>query len=105
MRRRSTGPSPYFKVALLAVVTALMAWSGYAKFSTDWSLLLAKPNGDRAQANAANLNALNTSDAISNGSHFSALRPASILSTVPTEPTSSWRRRMMSAITPVHPVW
>jgi hypothetical protein len=51
-----------FEAALLAVVAVLAAWSGYAaaKFSTDSSLLLAKANGDRAQANAANLDALNT---------------------------------------------
>ena len=50
-----------FEAALLAVVAVLAAWSGYAaaKFSTDSSLLLAKANGDRAQANAANLDALN----------------------------------------------
>lgn len=51
-----------FEAALLAVVAVLAAWSGYAaaKFSTDSSLLLAKANGDRAQANAANLDAVNS---------------------------------------------
>ena len=52
-----------FEAALLAIVAVLAAWSGYAaaKFETDSSLLLAKANGDRAQANAANLDALNSS--------------------------------------------
>ena len=51
-----------FEAALLAIVAVLAAWSGFAaaKFSTDSSLLLGKANGDRAQANAANLDALNS---------------------------------------------
>jgi len=51
-----------FEAALLAVVAVLAAWSGYAaaKFSTDSSLDLARASADRAQANAANLDALNS---------------------------------------------
>jgi hypothetical protein len=51
-----------FEAALLAVVAVLAAWSGYAaaKFSTDSSLLLATSSADRAKANAANLDALNS---------------------------------------------
>ncbi len=51
-----------FEAALLAIVAVLAAWSGYAaaKFSTDSSLLLATSNADRSQANAANLDALNS---------------------------------------------
>ena len=51
-----------FEAALLAIVAVLAAWSGYAaaKFSTESSLLLATSNADRAKANAANLDALNT---------------------------------------------
>jgi hypothetical protein len=51
-----------FEAALLAVVAVLAAWSGYAaaKFSTEASLDLARASADRAQANAANLDALNS---------------------------------------------
>ena len=51
-----------FEAALLAIVAVLAAWSGYAaaKFSTDSALLLATSNADRSQANAANLDALNS---------------------------------------------
>lgn len=50
-----------FEAVLLAVVAVLAAWSGYAaaKFSTDSSLDLARASADRAQANAASLQALN----------------------------------------------
>ena len=51
-----------FEASLLAIVAVLAAWSGYAaaKFSTDASLLLATSSADRARANAANLDALNS---------------------------------------------
>jgi hypothetical protein len=50
------------EATLLAVVAVLAAWSGYAaaKWSTQSSLDLAKANTARAEANAANLDALNT---------------------------------------------
>ena len=53
-----------FEAALLAIVAVLAAWSGYAaaKFSTESSLLLATSSADRAKANAANLDALNSLD-------------------------------------------
>jgi hypothetical protein len=51
-----------FEAVLLAVVAVLAAWSGYAaaKFSTDSSLDLARASADRALANSANLQALNS---------------------------------------------
>jgi hypothetical protein len=50
------------EASLLAIVAVLAAWSGYAaaKWSTESSLLLAKASAARAQANAANLQALNS---------------------------------------------
>ncbi len=50
-----------FEAALLALVAVLAAWSGFAaaKWSTQSSLLLAKASAARAEANAANLDALN----------------------------------------------
>jgi hypothetical protein len=51
-----------FEAALLAVVAVLAAYSGWAaaKWSTESSLSLATASADRAQANAANLDALNS---------------------------------------------
>ena len=51
-----------FEAALLALVAVLAAYSGWAaaKWSTESSLLLATASADRAQANAANLDALNS---------------------------------------------
>jgi hypothetical protein len=51
-----------FEAALLAIVAVLAAWSGFAaaKFSTEASLLLSTSSADRAKANAANLDALNS---------------------------------------------
>ncbi len=51
-----------FEAVLLAVVAVLAAWSGYAaaKFSTDASLDLARASADRAQANSATLQAVNS---------------------------------------------
>ena len=51
-----------FEAVLLAVVAVLAAWSGYAaaKFSTDSSLDQARASADRALANSANLQALNS---------------------------------------------
>ena len=46
---------------MLAFVAVLAAWSGYAaaKWSTESSLLLARAGADRAEANAASLDAVN----------------------------------------------
>ncbi len=51
-----------FEAALLAIVAVLAAYSGYAaaKWSTESSLSLAQASADRARANAASLDALNT---------------------------------------------
>ena len=51
-----------FEAALLALVAVLAAYSGWAaaKWSTESSLLLATASADRAQANAASLDALNS---------------------------------------------
>ncbi len=51
-----------FEASLLAIVAVLAAWSGYAaaKWSTESSLLLAKASALRTEANAANLDALNS---------------------------------------------
>ena len=51
-----------FEAALLALVAVLAAYSGWAaaKWSTESSLLLATASADRAEANAANLDALNS---------------------------------------------
>jgi hypothetical protein len=51
-----------FEATLLAVVAVLAAYSGWAaaKWSTESSLLLATASADRAQANAANLEALDS---------------------------------------------
>ncbi len=50
-----------FEAAMLAFVAVLAAWSGYAaaKWSTESSLLLATASADRAEANAASLDAVN----------------------------------------------
>ncbi len=50
-----------FEAAMLAFVAVLAAWSGYAaaKWSTESSLLLARAGADRAEANAASLDAVN----------------------------------------------
>jgi hypothetical protein len=50
------------EASLLAVVAVLAAYSGWAaaKWSTESSLSLARASADRAEANAANLDALNT---------------------------------------------
>jgi hypothetical protein len=50
-----------FEAAMLAFVAVLAAWSGYAaaKWSTESSLLLATAGADRAEANAASLDAVN----------------------------------------------
>ncbi len=51
-----------FEAALLALVAVLAAYSGWAaaKWSTESSLSLATASGDRARANAASLDALNS---------------------------------------------
>src|SRR6516225_9865520 len=50
-----------FEASLLAVVALLAAYSGWAaaKWSTESSLSLARASADRAEANAADLDALN----------------------------------------------
>jgi hypothetical protein len=50
------------EASLLAIVALLASWSGYAaaKWSTESSLSLARASAARAEANAANLDALNS---------------------------------------------
>jgi hypothetical protein len=60
--RRNNRTISVIEASLLAVVAVLAAYSGWAaaKFSTDSSLSLARASAARAEANAANLDALNS---------------------------------------------